>query len=263
MDALGGLRRCALVALFAVLVMCLGATGAYAGGRDHGNVTGQQKSSSDENVSNNSSSDDESVSSDSNAKNTNQNGTDCKKNQGETSGQSQSNGPPPPVLGGQEGQKGETGGESQTGSKGGQENGKGGEENGKGGEEHNKGGKENKSGNETPTPVTPTTPTTVPTQTQAQAPVTTPAATPVQTQTTPSQGGQVKAETQETTPAAGKGGKQGSTGGRVLAENTTPVASKSQSSGLASTGFDAWLVALLGVGCIAGAGLLLRRTRRT
>jgi LPXTG-motif cell wall-anchored protein len=44
---------------------------------------------------------------------------------------------------------------------------------------------------------------------------------------------------------------------------TTPVAAKSQSSGLAKTGFDAWPVALLGVGCIAGAGLMLRRTRRS
>src|SRR4051794_32878041 len=46
MDAFGGTRRCVLIALMAVLVMLVGATGAYAGGRDYGSAPGYQKGSS-------------------------------------------------------------------------------------------------------------------------------------------------------------------------------------------------------------------------
>jgi LPXTG-motif cell wall-anchored protein len=266
MNALGGTRRSALVALFAVMVMFVGATGAYAGGRDYGSAPGHQKSSSDDGKSKGSQesdADDESDLGGSNGQNGDENGRDCKKNEGQPSEQTGEQGQPksPPaaenggqVQGGQQGEEGKKGHEGEQGK----------EEHNKGKEEHNK-GKENQGETQ---PVTPTSPTTVPTQTQAQTPAQTPAATtpvttPVQTQQTPSQGGQVQGETQES--PQGPSGKQGesTTGGRVLAENTTPVANQSQAGGLASTGFDAWLVALLGVGCIAGAGLLLRRTRRS
>jgi len=265
MNALGRTRRCVLVALFAVLVtvlvMFVGATGAYAGGRDYGSAPGQQKWSSDDGKSKGSQESDADDESDSgsNAQNGAENGRDCKKNEGQPSEQTGEQGQPkgPPaaenggqVQGGQQGEEGKKGHEGEQGE----------EEHNKGKEEHNK-GKENQGEKQ---PVTPTSPTTVPTQTQAQTPAaTTPVTTPVQTQQTPSQGGQVQGETQES--PQGPSGKQGerTTGGRVLAENTTPVANQSQAGGLAATGFDAWLVALLGVGCIAGAGLLLRRTRRS
>jgi hypothetical protein len=48
MDSLGRARRCGSVALVAVMVMFVGATGAYAGSRDYGSATGRQKSWSDE-----------------------------------------------------------------------------------------------------------------------------------------------------------------------------------------------------------------------
>ena len=103
------------------------------------------------------------------------------------------------------------------------------------------------------TPVTPAQPV---------APVTPAPVTAVQTPT--NQGGQVQGEVQET-PVNGKGGstqgESGSQGSEILAENTTAAAS--ESGGLAGTGFDAWLVALLGVACVAGSAVLLRRTRRS
>ena len=98
--------------------------------------------------------------------------------------------------------------------------------------------------------------------TPAQPVAVTPA--PVTAVQTPNQGGQVQGEVQET-PVNGKGGsnqgESGSQGSEILAENTTAAAS--ESGGLAGTGFDAWLVALLGVACVAGSAVLLRRTRRS
>jgi hypothetical protein len=239
--------RAALIALIGVLVMSVGAANAYAGGSDHGNGSGHQKWASDEGQQSggqwsSDSSDDQSWSSDSESTDHG----DCKKNEsstGEKTGEQTPPTSPQGVTGGE--QKGEQGGEQQ-----GEEQKKG-EEHQKG--EHGKKEEENK-GETAPTP-TPTQPTT-------PAVVTTPAPAPVQAQQAPAQGGEVQGESEQAPQKKSQGAAAPSRGGRVLAENetTTPTAGESQ---LAETGFDVWPLALLGVLCIAGSAVLLRRARRS
>jgi len=119
MDALGGLpaRRSALVALIAVLVLFVGATSAYAGGRDHGSASdhqqwasgdskGEQGQSGDEDKSWSDKSGDKSDSEDSGSHGDKNGGKDCKKNEeqsGEQTGsQGQPQGPPQGETGGQQ-----------------------------------------------------------------------------------------------------------------------------------------------------------------
>jgi len=257
-------RRSALVALVAVLVMFVGVTNAYAGGRDHGNSTGQQDwatsgndtwQSGDENSSGDWSSGDKSDSADSSS-NQDQNGEDC-KNQGQegqpgeqqTGEQGESEVPPPTGYGGEQGENAKGGEQNYPGKQG--ENGK----KGKGGETESKGGTTPTQAGQTPAPVTSAPVTTAP---AAIAPAST------QAQQAPTQGGEVLGESEQS-PSAGNQGSPEKRGGRVLAENQVAAATStaSQGGGLASTGFDAWQLALLGALCIAGSALLLRRTRRS
>ncbi len=267
MNALGVTRKCAMIALVAALVMFFSATGAYAGGRDSSFAQQQWSDSSnswdqsDTSVDNSQSwgdqnSSDQADSSDSSGQNGDQQSTDCKKNESQSSEQGQQTGPTEAANGptGQSGQESASGQESpkQKGETGNEVKG-----------EQNK-AKEIKQ--QTPAQVTPmsTAPTVVPTQTQTApavvAPSTTPVTTPVETQQAPAPSGQVQSKTQKTT-----GGKKPAAGPSVLAstQTTQVTAAKSTSGGLASTGFDAWLVALIGFGFVACAGLLLRRTRRS
>jgi hypothetical protein len=259
--------------------MLVGASGANAGGSDYGSAPGHQKSASSDEQSehgNKSSdegdssddvkSDDDSDSRDSNGKN----GKDCKKNEDQSVTQTGEQVPP---TGGTQGetQNGEKPGESTEGEQGGK-----GEEAHKGekGEKGQKGEKGKGEKGETPGPGGPQTPGSggetsgpaqgsLPVQALSQAPVT-PTGTPTQAQQTPSPSGEVLGNAEET-PASlggsGNGAGSENQGNRVLAENQ--VAASSSQGGLAGTGFDAWLVALLGAACVAGSALLLRRTRRS
>jgi len=242
--------RSALIALIGVLFMSVGAASAFAGGSDHGNGLGQQKWTSDKGQQSDGqwdskSSEDESWSDDSES--SDDNGKDCKKEESSTGEQSGEQTSTPPT--------GQTGGEQQGGEQG--ENGEHGkkeeEEQGKKEEEH-KGGEKSQGGS-TPTQPQQTTPAVVTTPTTPTTPA------PVQAQQAPASG-EVQGVAEESPEETGKGGSSPNRGGNVLAENTatTPTASE---SGLASTGFDAWQLALLGAVCIAGSALLLRRTRRS
>jgi LPXTG-motif cell wall-anchored protein len=274
MDALGATRRCALIALITLLFMSVGVTSAFAGGRDYGSATGHQNSKSDESWNGEGghkqskhegdSSDEWSDESDSSwdDKGSDQSGKDCKKNESPPIEQKGEQGQPqtPPVsTGGEYGGKEEHAGKGEEGEHG--NKGEKGEHGNKGekGEHGNKGKGEEKPG---PGPGPGPGPTTTPT-----TPVVTPAVpvtpAPVTAVQTPNQGGEVQGEVQET-PVNGKGGSsqgESGNGSEILAENTTAAAS--ESGGLASTGFDAWLVALLGVACVGGSAVLLRRTRRS
>jgi len=243
--------RTALIALVGVLSIFVGAGNAYAGGSDHGNSIGHQKWALDEGQQSggqwdSQKSDDESWSDDSKSGNN----QDCKQNESSTGEKTAEQPPAAPqgTTGGEQGgeQKGEQGGEQK-----GEETQKG--EHGKK-EEENKGenqGGEKSQGGSAPTPApTPTSVVTTPA----------PAPAPVQVQQTPVQGGEVQGESQES--PAETGGSSPKRGGRVLASNETTTPTASESS-LAATGFGAWQLALLGILCVAGSALLLRRTRRS
>jgi hypothetical protein len=250
--------RAALIALIGALFMSVGAVSANAGGSDHANGLGHQKWASD--MSQQSSgewdsnkSDSESWSGNSESDN---NGKDCKKNEssaGEKTGE-QAPTPSQGETGGEQGgeQKGEHGGEQKGGESQKGEHGKKEEQN-QG--EHGKKEQENQGGT-TPTQAGQTTPAVVTT------PVAAPTPAPVQAQQAPAQGGEVQGETQETPQETAQGGVSPNRGGRVLAENETTKPAASERS-LAFTGFDVRQLALLGVLCIAGSALLLRRTRRS
>jgi hypothetical protein len=280
MDACGGVptRRSALAALIAGLVMLVGASGAYAGGSDYGSAPGYQKwassngkhengdkkSSHEGDSSDDVQLDDKSDSSDSKGKN----GKDCKKNEGQSATQTGEQVPPPGAPQAETEQKpgesteGEQGGKGEQGHKG--EKGEKGEQ----GEKGHKGEKPGPGGPQTPgsgpAGGAPAQGPGLPVQAlQTPAPVT-PTVIPTQAQQTPSPGGQVLGNSEETPASLGGSGNQGGSanqGGRVLAENQ--VAASSSQGGLAGTGFDAWLVALLGAACVAGSALLIRRTRRS
>jgi len=241
--------RTPLIALVGVLFILVGAGNAYAGGSDHGNSLGHQKWTSDEGQQSggqwdSQKSDDESWSDSSTS-----DGQDCKKNESSTGEQTGEQTPVPP--------QGATGGEQQGGQQKGEQ---GGEQKGEE-KEHGKKEEENKGenkGGSTPTPA----PTTAPTPTSVVTPTPVPVSAPVQVQQTPAQGGEVQGESQAAPKETGQGGSSPKRGGRVLAENQTTTPTASESS-LAATGFGAWQLALLGVLCVAGSALLLRRTRRS
>jgi hypothetical protein len=231
----------ALIALVGALVMTVGAASAYAGGSDHGNGLGHQKTASDKGQQSDdqwgSDKSDESSSEDTKS----DHGKPC--NEESSSAGEQTGEQPSPPAGGEQGgeQKGEQGGEQKG------EQGKKEEEN-KG---SNKGGETSQGG-----------PALTPETTPAVVTTPAPATVPVQAQQAPASGGEVQGESEQAPEETGQGGGSPSSGGRVLAENqtTTPTASE---SGLAGTGFDARQLALLGAVCVAGSALLLRRTRKS
>jgi hypothetical protein len=250
-------RYAALIAMAAMLLMLVGATDAFAGGRDHGQGAGHQDWASQEQGSGDQWSD-EGQSSDEWQSNEAQGGSeDCHKGENEQSGNEQTGQPQGPPQGGQPvgGQPTEQGGKAPE-----QEKKEHGEKGGYGEQQKKQKEQQESQKGQSPSPIEVTTPVAQTTPAQ-QAPVSTQQA-PTQAQQAPTQAeqapsGQVQGEQLAETRAGNRETAQ------VAPTETAQAAETSQGGGLASTGFDVWKVALLGALCVAGAALMLRRTRRT